>query len=50
MNINEVVGGFHGFTAKAELIAEILTNSYFKSLEAEAYYELTTSTVPRHML
>ena len=41
--IEEVVGGLHGFTAKAELSAEILTNPYFKSLEAEAYYELTTS-------
>ena len=50
MNINEVVRGLHGFTAKAELSAEILTNPYFKSLEAEAYYELTTSTVPRCML
>ena len=32
MNINEVVGGLHGFTAKAELSAEILTNPYISLL------------------
>jgi hypothetical protein len=37
----EVAGGLHGFTAKAELHAEVPTNPYFKSIEAEVYCELT---------
>ena len=37
----EVAGGLHGFTAKAELNAEVPTNPYFKSLEAEVYCKLS---------
>ena len=37
----EVAGGLHGFTAKAELHAEVPTNPYYKSVEAEVYCTLT---------
>lgn len=37
----EVAGGLHGFMAKTELHAEVPTNPYFKSLEAEVFCKLS---------
>ena len=37
----EVAGGLHGFTAKAELHAEVPTNPYFRTIECQVYCKLS---------